>query len=538
VILAPIATQFGLAGLLTAGFIGGMLLVAAGAARLGRLIEFIPYPVTTGFTAGIATVIATLQLKDFFGLQPASAPAHFTEKVHALWQARDTASVAEVVIAVTTLTLLLYMPRVTKKVPAPLIAIVVVAVSASLVHHIFPQVAVATIGTRFHTNIGGMDVPGIPRGLPMPGVPWGDVPLTFGLIRDVFPAAFTIAMLGAIESLLSAVIADGMTGTKHEPNSELVALGIGNMVAPIFGGIAATGALARTATNIRAGARSPFSAIAHSIVLLLAMLALAPLLAYVPMASLAALMLLVAWNMSEARHFLRMMRAAARSDVTVLVTCYLLTVFFDMVVAVSVGVVLAAMLFMRRMAELTTGHIRMDPAGEGSGREGLPRGVALYEIDGPLFFGAAQNAMRTLSTLRSEGLKVLVLALGKVPTIDATGLVALESAIRSMRKNGTTVVLAGPLPHPRRIIDDDALRQAHPDLEICANLDDALDVASAIALGTRADLTPAGVVASQIDSKTVEAPRVRYEIVATSSSAEALERATKHSVDLHKKRFE
>jgi SulP family sulfate permease len=478
VILAPVAAQFGLSGLLTAGFLAGLLLIAAGAARLGRLIEFIPYPVTTGFTAGIATVIATLQLKDFIGFDPIDVGPHFTDKVYALWQARHTAQAAELIVALTTLMLLLHIPRVIKKVPAPLIAIVTVAVGVIGVRYFFPAISVATIGTRFHTLVDGVQVPGIPRGLPVPGLPWGNATLTFGLVRDVFPAAFTIAMLGAIESLLSAVIADGMTGTKHEPNSELVALGIGNMVAPIFGGIAATGALARTATNIRVGARSPFAAVTHSLVLLFAMLALAPLVAYVPMASLAALMLLVAWNMSEARHFVGMVRTAPRSDVIVLLTCYLLTVFFDMVVAVAVGVVLAAMLFMRHMAEVTKGRIRMDSMSDETERAGLPQGVALYEIDGPLFFGAAQNAMRTLSTLRGGGLKVLVLALGKVPTIDVTGLVALESAIRSLHENKTRVILAGPLPSPQRIIDNAALRRKHPGLEICATFEEALALAS------------------------------------------------------------
>ncbi|HEX2882465.1 MAG TPA: SulP family inorganic anion transporter, partial [Polyangiaceae bacterium] len=311
VILAPVAAKFGVSGLLTAGFLAGVMLVAAGVARLGRLIEFIPYPVTMGFTAGIATVIGVLQLKDFLGITPGNEAAHFTDKVYALWQARGTAHVAEPVVATLTLVLLLSMPKWTKRIPAALIALVTVSVGIVVVRQFVPELSVATIGSRFQ---------GIPRGLPLPALPWGDASLTFSLIREVFPAAFTIAMLGAIESLLSAVIADGMTGTKHEPNSELVALGVGNMLAPIFGGIAATGALARTATNIRAGAKSPFAALTHAAVILLAMLILAPLIAYVPMASLAALLLIVAWNMSEAGNFVRMVRIAPRSDVAVLLT--------------------------------------------------------------------------------------------------------------------------------------------------------------------------------------------------------------------------
>jgi SulP family sulfate permease len=478
VILAPVAAKFGLSGLLTAGFLAGVMLVGAGVARLGRLIEFIPYPVTMGFTAGIATVIAVLQLKDFLGITPAGDAAHFTDKVYALWQARGTAHVTELAVAILTLLMLLLIPRWTKRIPAALIALLAVSVGLAVVRQFVPELSVATIGSRFHS---------IPRGLPLPALPWGDASLTFSLVREVFPAAFTIAMLGAIESLLSAVIADGMTGTKHEPNSELVALGIGNMLAPIFGGIAATGALARTATNIRAGAKSPFAALTHAGVVLLVMLVMAPLIAYVPMASLAALLLLVAWNMSEAGHFVRMVRIAPRSDVAVLITCFVLTVFFDMVVAVAVGVVLAAMLFMRRMAELTEGHIHLESSSEETGRTRLPSGVALYEIEGPLFFGAAQNAMRTLSNLRGEGLKVLVLALGKVPTIDATGLVALEGAIRNLRKNKTAVVLAGPLPAPQRLFTDAALQQKHPGLEIAADLQQALDLAAAIASGERSN---------------------------------------------------
>lgn len=493
VILAPVAAKYGVSGLLTAGFLAGAMLIAAGVARLGRLIEFIPYPVTMGFTAGIATVIAVLQVKDFLGITPSTDAAHFTDKVYALWQARGTAHWSELAVAVVTLTLLLLIPRWTKRIPAALIALVTISLGLVVVQHFFPALSVATIATRFH---------GIPRSLPMPALPWGDASLTFSLIREVFPAAFTIAMLGAIESLLSAVIADGMTGTKHEPNSELVALGVGNMLAPIFGGIAATGALARTATNIRAGAKSPFAALTHAAVVLLAMLIFAPWVAYVPMASLAALLLLVAWNMSEAGNFVRMARIAPRSDVAVLLTCFVLTVFFDMVVAVAVGVVLAAMLFMRRMAELTEGHIHLESSGEETGRARLPAGVALYEIDGPLFFGAAQNAMRTLSNLRGEGLKVLVLALGNVPTIDATGLVALEGAIRNLRKNKTAVVLAGPLPAPQRLFVDAALHQKHPGLEIAADLDQALDLAAAIASGERSN---AAVLSARLPEATPHA---------------------------------
>lgn len=472
VILSPIVEKHGLSGLLMAGFLAGCLLVAMGVARLGNLIQYIPHPVTTGFTTGIATVIATLQMKDVFGLRVAHMPEHYDERVAALWHARGTAELREFAVSATTLGLLLLVPRVSKKVPAPLVAIGFTALATALIQRVYPSFTVATIGNRFHTIVHGVEIPGIPRVLPVPALPWSPEPLTFGSIREVFPAAFAIAMLGAIESLLSAVIADGMTNTKHEPNSELVALGIGNILAPIFGGIAATGALARTATNIRAGARSPFAALIHALTVLFAMVVLAPWVAYVPMASLAALLLLVAWNMSEIHNFLGVVRVAPKSDVFVLLTCFFLTVFFDMVVAVSVGFVLAAILFMRRMSELTESHLQLDSSQEGSGLV-LPSGVALYEINGPLFFGAAQKAMSAFN-VGSSSFRVLVIHLGRVPAIDATGLVALENTIASVVRAKKTVILAGPLPAPRQIFDKARLEAKHAGLRIAPNLGAAI----------------------------------------------------------------
>jgi SulP family sulfate permease len=291
-------------------------------------------------------------------------------------------------------------------------------------------------------------------------------------------------MLGAIESLLSAVIADGMTGTKHEPNSELVALGIGNILASLFGGIAATGALARTATNIRAGARSPFASVTHAALVLLAVLFLAPLVAYIPMASLAALLLLVAWNMSEVHHFLGIVKVAPKSDVFVLLTCFLLTVLFDMVIAVSVGFVLAAILFMRRMAEITGAEHSIDNTEE-KGIADLPKGVGYYAVNGPLFFGAAQNAMEALHASRGDTFHVLILHLAKVPVIDATGFAALESAIELLVRRKKTVILAGPLPHPKSIFDKANLQAKHETVRMADDLDAALRLARHIMAARR-----------------------------------------------------
>lgn len=469
VVLAPILTRYGLSGLLTAGFLSGILLVAMGAFRLGNLISYIPYPVTTGFTTGIAAVIATLQVKDFFGLSVASMPDSYVEKVSALLRARGTVRPLEFGVAAATLLLLLVLPRLTRKVPAPLLALALVTATTFGLRTVVPGFSVETIGSRFHSMVDGVEVFGIPRALPAPSFPI----LPWAVVRDLLSPALAIAMLGAIESLLSAVIADGMTGTRHDPNSELVALGIGNILAPVFGGIAATGALARTATNIRAGARSPIAAAFHAVVVLLAILLLAGTFAWVPMASLSALLLLVAWNMSEARHFVGMIRFAPKSDIFVLLACFGLTVFFDMVVAVSVGFVLAAVLFMHRMSELTHGMLRLGPTAESEVRD-TPPGVALYEINGPLFFGAAQKAMQALATVRGSSFRVLVLCLGKVPVIDATGFVALENAIVAVLREKKSVVLAGPLPAPSSMFERAALDKKHPRLSIEADLDSAL----------------------------------------------------------------
>ncbi|WP_437902529.1 C4-dicarboxylic acid transporter DauA [Sorangium sp. So ce327] len=481
VILAPIVAEHGLSGLMTAGLLAGVLLVIMGLVRLGRLIEFIPYPVTTGFTAGIATVIATLQVKDVLGLQAGPLPEHYTAKVAALWAARGTADLFELAVAAATLALLLLVPRVIKKVPAPLIAITAVSLAAVAVDAVYPAFSVATIGSRFRVTVGGVEIAGIPSILPTPSLPWGDG-LSLELVRELLPAAFAIAMLGAIESLLSAVIADGMTGTKHDPDSELIGLGIGNIVAPIFGGIAATGALARTATNIRAGARSPIASVTHAAVVLLSILVFAPLVAYVPMASLAALLLLVAWNMSELHHFIRIVRLAPRSDVFVLLTCYGLTVILDMVIAVSAGVILAAVLFMRRMAELTGSRTVLDAAG-GSSEVELPRRVALYEINGPLFFGAAQKAMAALHAIRGDSYEVMILDLGKVPIIDSTGFVALENALDGLARRQKAVILAGPLPRPREIFDKARLQERSQRVYLAEDLAAALRLAGELVNG-------------------------------------------------------
>jgi sulfate permease, SulP family len=467
VILAPITSQYGLSGLLTAGMLAGFILVAMGIGRLGRLIQFVPDPVTTGFTAGIAVVIATLQLKDVFGLQLASTPDHVFARLAALWAARGTFSLAELAVAALTLAILVLLPRLTTRVPAALVALPVAAVVAVLLTHAFPNHPLATIASRFHATLpDGRVVGGLPPLPPLPMLPWhapgpGGAPfvLSFATLRELLSAGFAVALLGGIESLLSAVIADGMAGTRHDPDAELLALGVANVVTPFFGGIPATGAIARTATNIRSGARSPIAALVHALTVLAAVIALAPLIGYLPMAGLAALLLRVAWNMAEAKHALHILRVAPRSDALVLVTCFALTVLFDMVVAISVGVVLAALLFMRRMAELTHVSMTGDDVEGGGGREPQPElpkalagKVAIYEIRGPLFFGAAQKAMGQIGRVAGR-VRVLIIRLDKVPTMDATGLVALESAIASLTKQDCVAVLTGLQQQPAELLE-------------------------------------------------------------------------------------
>ncbi len=472
VLLAPISARYGLGGLILAGLMAGVLLVILGAARLGSMIQFVPYPVTTGFTAGIAVVIATLQLKDFFGLTVRAMPQHYLGKVEALASAFPSFRWPDLTVGLFTLALLSVWPRITRKVPGPLIALGLGAVLAALLSRWVPGFEVATILSRFKDGI-----PQLPPQLVLPwhlpgpdGKPLG---LSFALVRELIPSAFAIALLGAIESLLSAVVADGMTGGSHDPDAELVALGVGNIVVPFFGGIAATGALARTATNIRSGARSPLASIFHATFVLLAVLLLAPVLNYLPMASLAALLLIVAWNMSEAKHFVHAMRVAPRSDVVVLLTCFGLTVVFDMVVSVAVGVLLAALLFMRRMAEVS--QVRLVDR-HPIAKEEMPREVLIYEIAGPLFFGAAQKAMSVLQRVPT-GIKVVVLDVSAVPVMDATGLVSLESAVSRLRQLGMLVILGGVQEQPLRVLAKSGIRGQKDRILVHQEMESALAAA-------------------------------------------------------------
>ena len=476
-IAVGVPPQHGLYTAIVAGAMAGAILLAMGLFRLGRLIQFIPHPVTTGFTAGIGTVIGVLQLKDLLGLLPKRSPDHFAERVHALWDARGTASLPELAIGLGTLLLLVLLPRLSRRIPSPLVALPAAAVAGVFLHRY--GLDVATIGSRFHAVIDGVRVDGIPRLPPLPLKPWSlppELPLRLQTLRVLLPSALAIALLGAIESLLSAVVADGMAGTKHDPDAELLALGVGNLVCPFFGGIAATGAIARTATGIRYGSRSPISTVVHAVVVLAAVLALAPLISYLPMAALAALLLLVAWNMSEAKHFFHMIRVAPKSDVAVLLTCYFLTVVFDMVIAVTAGMVLAAFLFMRRMAEVAS--VQLVEEGHPHLKVKLPKLTVLYEVNGPLFFGAAEMAMDAFKAIGAR-MRVLILNMSAVPAMDITGLVALESALLRLRQQGVLTLVTGVRPQPEGVLKKAGVLEEPGRVQFCATLEEAAQVAAA-----------------------------------------------------------
>ncbi len=469
VLLVPISARYGVGGLMIASLMAGVILCALGIAKLGKLIQFIPHPVTTGFTAGIGVVIGGLQLKDFLGLRPDSNPEHFTEKMVTYARALPTVHGWEVAIGAFTLALLLVWPRITKKIPSPLVAVGIATIVAYWLSRNVEGFEVATIGSRFG---------GIPQAPPTFDWPWNalgpdgtPIGLSFATLRALMGPAIAIAALGAIESLLCAVVADGMAGTRHDSDVELVAQGLGNVVVPFFGGFAATGAIARTATGVKAGARSPVSAITHAAFVLVAVLVLAPLLAWLPMAALAALLLLVAWNMSDVRHFAHILKVAPKSDVAVLLTCFFLTVVFDMTIAVGTGVVLAALFFMKRMSEMF--RAELDESHRTNTLDPTLEGVVVYEIRGPLFFGAAEKAVAAITRVRSKT-RAVILRMDDVPVMDVTGLVALESSIQRLHKAGIFVAIAGVQPQPLAVLEKGGIRSDPRWIAVCKTDEEAL----------------------------------------------------------------
>ncbi len=419
-ILATVTAMHGVEGLLAATLMAGVILVLLGIARLGAVIRFIPHPVIAGFTAGIAIVIFVGQWRDFFGLPPI-AGAHFHQKLVALIQAFPQWHVATTAIGVLALlvaALAFKVPGV-RVIPGPLLALVVATAIQTLGHF----EGVATISSAFGA---------IPQHLPQFSIPDVD----FARIVELLPSAFAIAMLGAIESLLSATVADGMANTKHDPNQELIGQGVANVLSPLFGGFAATGALARTATNVRYGATGPLSGIVHSVLLLAVLLLLAPLAGQIPLACLAAILFVVAFNMSDLPHVFRLIRNAPRADVAILLITLLLTVFADLVIAVNVGVILAMLQFLRRMST----SVEVNPQAEPLPGAAMPEGVICYSIEGPLFFGAVESLERILAQTHTDP-RCIIIRLGRVPFMDATGLQTLEEVVTKLERRGVRVIL-------------------------------------------------------------------------------------------------
>ncbi|EOW9440813.1 SulP family inorganic anion transporter [Vibrio cholerae] len=430
VILAGIVAEHGVAGLQIATIMAGFILVVLGLARLGSIIRYIPDPVIVGFTSGIGVIIWVGQWRDFFGL-PEIKGEHFHQKLVAIFHAFPQFHLTTTLLALLSLALVIFGPKIPKlsKIPGPLLALVVV----TSLQYVVGFEGVRTIGSAFG---------GIPQGLPEFALP----DLSLSQMIQLIGPAFAIAMLGAIESLLSAVVADGMAGTKHNSNQELVGQGIANIVAPLFGGIAATGAIARTATNIRNGGNSPIAGVMHALTLVIILLVLAPLAVNIPLATLSAILFVVAWNMSEAPHFVQLAKRAPRADVAILLLTFGLTVFADLVVAVNIGVIIAMLHFVKRMASSVevkaNGSQEMSYELAQHGRSTLPRELAVYALEGPFFFAAAETFERVMGNIQ-ETPQILILRLKWVPFMDITGIQTLEEMIQSFHKRGIKVLISG-----------------------------------------------------------------------------------------------
>jgi SulP family sulfate permease len=427
-ILAGITAKYGIAGLQVATLMSGVMLLLMGLARMGGVIKFIPAPVVVGFTAGIGVIIFVGQWSEFFGL-PKPVGEHFHEKLWHLLQSLPNTHLSTLSFALLGLLLVLLTPKIKflARVPGPLVAMIVVTLLQMILH----MPGVATIGSAFG---------GIPTGLPTFVVPEMSVPQIITLIGP----AFTIAMLGAIEALLSAVVADGMSGTKHDSNQELIGQGLANIAVPFFGGFAATGAIARTATNIRNGATSPLAGIMHAITLIAVLLFLAPLASDIPLAVLAAILFVVAWNMSEVKHFAHLLKTAPIADRLILLITFVLTVFADLVVAVNVGMILAILHFLRRMSDavetLPVDETELHTELARHGIQHLPPDLLVYEIAGPMFFGAVENFERALVQTQADP-KILIIRLRRVPFMDITGIQVLEEVMQKLRLRGIRVML-------------------------------------------------------------------------------------------------
>ncbi|SFL58716.1 SulP family inorganic anion transporter [Lactococcus garvieae] len=466
VIIYGIITQYGMSGLTIAAFLAGIMMILMGVLRFGNLIKFIPKTITVGFTLGIAIGIFSGQLKDLFGLNMGAVPAEFVEKWVSYIQHFNTIQWPTFMIGMLALFIQIFWPHVSQKIPGSLIAIIVTTAIVS-----FGHLSVATIGDLYTIKAG------LPT-LTMPN-------LSFSLIRQMISPAFTIAILASIESLLSCVVSDGMIGSRHRSNAELVGQGVGNIMSALFGGIPATGAIARTAANIKNGGRTPIAGIVHALTLLLILLFLMPYASLIPMSCLASILVIVAYNMSGWRTFIYMLRKAPKSDIAVLLITLFLTVFFDLVVAIEFGMILAAFLFLKRMSDVATvrqwvdkDNLDNEEISEDIDLKRVPKHTVVYEIFGSLFFGATTEF---LNFTHEEGKRVLILRMRNVPAMDISGLEALEETFEICKKKKMTLILSHVNEQPYHVMEKAGFIEKIGRDNICKNIDASLERAESFA---------------------------------------------------------
>lgn len=472
VIVYGIVQEFGVTGLAIATMIAGVMLIAMGLLKLGSVIKFIPFPVIVGFTSGIALTIFSTQIKDLLGLETGEMPGDFMSKWGVYFNTFSTINWWSAAVGILSIVIIALSPKVSKKIPGSLIAIVVMTVIVYFLREKMGITGIETIGDRFSID---------------PSLPKAEAPeINFKVIETLLPTAFTIAMLGAIESLLSATVADGVIGDKHNSNTELIAQGVANVVTPIFGGIPATGAIARTMTNINNGGRTPIAGIIHAAVLLLILLFLGDLTKHIPMACLAGVLVIVAYNMSEWRTFKALMKNP-KSDVAVLLATFLLTVIFDLTIAIEIGLLLAVVLFLRRISETTSISIFKSEIDEADYVEGssdtekllLPKGVEVYEIEGPFFFGVANKFEETMKQIGDKP-AIRIIRMRKVPFIDSTGTHNLENLIKMSKKDKTQILLSGVNDNVRNVLTNVGIEKLLGSENIYPNINEALERANVL----------------------------------------------------------
>lgn len=466
VIIYGIIAEYGTNGLIVSTFLAGVIMIIMGICHFGDLIKFVPQTITVGFTLGIAVGIFAGQIKDFLGLSMDSVPSEFHEKIYAYATHLDTIDFLTFGIGLLALLIQIFWPKVSEKIPGSLIAIIVTTFIVTL-----GKLPVATIGDLYEIK---------------PGLPAFTVPhLSLSLVRKLLSPSFTIAILASIESLLSCVVSDGMIGGHTRSNAELVGQGVGNIMSSLFGGIPATGAIARTAANVKNGGRTPVAGMVHSITLLLILVFFMPYASMIPMTTLAAILIMVAYNMSGYRTFFSMLKKAPKSDITVLVATFLLTVFFDLVVAIEIGMVLAAFLFLKRMSDVAEVHqwiykedLQNDTLSENTDLKVVPKNTMVYEIFGPMFFGAVSDY---LNFSNEKGKNVLILRMRNVPAMDITGLTALENTLKVCQKRNVTLLLSHVNEQPLHVMEKAGFIDQIGKDHLCANIDEALETAAGFA---------------------------------------------------------